>query len=85
MSLEGTKSLKKKQFTIIFTNLDTWIKDILQGTLVGGTLTKFSQEIILKIYTEVVRKLEDFTAEEKHRFDLIKLLLDETVRFICLD
>ena len=56
MSLEGTKSLKKKQFTIIFTNLDTWIKDILEGTWVGEILTKFSQEEALKKITGVELK-----------------------------
>ena len=39
---------EKTQFTNIIMNLDTWIKDFLKGTWVGGTLTKFSQEEILK-------------------------------------
>ena len=66
-------------------NLGTWIKDILKGIWVGGTLIKFSQENILKMNTGVVKKQEDFTVEEKHRLDLTKLLLDETVRLICLE
>ena len=66
-------------------NLGTWIKDILKGIWVGGTLIKFSQENILKMNTGVVKKQEDFSVEEKHRLDLTKLLLDETVRLICLE
>ena len=66
-------------------NLGTWIKDILKGIWVGGTLIKFSQENILKMNTGVVKKQEDFTVEEKHRLDLTKLLLDATVPLICLE
>ena len=66
-------------------NLGTWIKDILKGIWVGGTLIKFLQENILKMNTGVVKKQEDISVEEKHRLDLTKLLLDETVRLICLE
>ena len=62
-------------------NLDTWIKNILKDTWVGGTLTKYLPEVILKNTGKIQRiKLEDFTAEEKHLLVLIKLLLDKTVR-----
>ena len=55
-------------------NLGTWIKDILEDTWVGGTLTKFSKEVILKNTGEtLIMKQEDFTAEEKHLLVLIKL------------
>ena len=53
-------------------NLGTWIKDILEDTWVGGTLTKFLKEVILK-NTGVVMKVEDFSVEEKHLLGLIKL------------
>ena len=54
-------------------NLDTSIKDFLKDIWVGGTLTKFLQEVLKNTGKTPKMKLEDYMAGGRHLLGLIKL------------